>query len=82
MVSSTLLAVTFAKLREGLTFDAFKDTREGKATDGVEVGEVPERCEGRSDAVREFVLDIFKRSRSFSTRSEISFSFPVTSTGL
>lgn len=80
----SLLAATFAKLSVGLTLGA--RVREGARGDdtaaAAEGGGVRVRAKGRSDPDRELVLDMDKRSRSFSTRSVISFSLADTSTGL
>jgi hypothetical protein len=79
-----LFAATFAKLKVGLTLAArvLVGTRGDEETGAAEAGGVLGRAEGRSDPDREFVLDMDKRSRSLLRRSAISFSLPVTSTGL
>lgn len=79
-----MFAATFAKLNVGLTFGAGirEDVRGDEATGTVDGGGVRDRTEGRSVPVRELVLDMDNRSRSFSTRSAISLSRADTSTGL
>lgn len=79
-----MFAATFAKLNVGLTFGAGtrEDVRGDEATGTVDEGGVRGRTEGRSDPVRELVLDMDDRSRSLSRRSAISLSRAETSTGL
>lgn len=79
-----MFAATFAKLNVALTFGAGirEDVRGDEATGTVDGGGVRGWTEGRSDPVRELVLDMDSRSRSLSTRSAISLSRADTSTGL